>query len=93
MAGNAHSMTLTASACNGISATRRERIEAPVAARGQRRAQPYEAWIAAAPSRGGVRVVIIGPQGFERTVAFALDEAAATITERVRETLDRTKGE
>jgi hypothetical protein len=26
------------------------------------------------------RVLITGPQGFERTVAFALDEAAATIT-------------
>jgi hypothetical protein len=38
-------------------------------------------------------VLIAGAPGFERTVAFARDEAAATITERVRETLDRTKGE
>jgi hypothetical protein len=70
------------------SATRRERIEAAVEAAGQRLAQPQEAWIAADPSRGGVRVLITGPPGLERTVAFAHDEAAATITERVRETID-----
>ena len=49
-------------------------------------AQPNEGWIAADPFRGGVRVPITGPQGFERTVVFGLDEAPATITERVRET-------
>jgi hypothetical protein len=54
----------------------------------QHLAQPCEGWIAADPSRGGVRVLITGPQGFERTVAFALDEAAATITQRVKETID-----
>jgi hypothetical protein len=31
--------------------------------------------IAADPFRGGVQVLITGPQGFERTVAFARDEA------------------
>jgi hypothetical protein len=39
--------------------------------------QLYEAWIAADPTQGGVRVLITGPQGFERTVAFALDDYAA----------------
>jgi hypothetical protein len=29
-----------------------------------------------------------GQRGFERTVAFAIDEAAATFTQRVRETID-----
>ena len=86
-------MPLAVFASKGISAARRERIEAAVAAAGQRLAQPYEAWIAADPSGGGVRVLIAGAPGFERTVAVARDEAAATITERVRETLDRTKGE
>jgi hypothetical protein len=49
-------MPLTVFDCKGISATRRERIEAAVVAAGQRVAQPYEGWIAADPSRGGVRV-------------------------------------
>jgi hypothetical protein len=40
------------------------------------------------PFRGGVRLLITGPQGFERTVTFALDEGPATITERVRETIE-----
>ena len=40
------------------------------------------------PVGGGVRVVITGPQGFERAVLFALDEDPAVITERVRETID-----
>ena len=43
---------------------------------------------AADPLRGAVRVLITGLQGFERTVAFARDEARATITQRVRETPD-----
>jgi hypothetical protein len=70
---------LTAVACKGISAARRERIEAAVAAAGQRHARPYEAWIAAGPFPGGVRVLITGPRGFERTVAIALDEAPKRI--------------
>ena len=40
------------------------------------------------PFRGGVRVIITGPQGFERTVLFALDEDPTVITQRVRETID-----
>lgn len=82
------SSIITVFDCKGISATRRERIEAVVEAGGQRLTQPYEAWIAADPFTGGVRVLITGPQGFERTVTFALDEAPATITERVRETIE-----
>ena len=81
-------MPLTVFACKGIAATRRERIEAAVEAAGQHLAQPYEGWIAADPFRGGVRVLITGPQGFERTVTFVLDEAPATITQRVKETID-----
>ena len=81
-------MPLTVFDCRGISATRRERIEAAVEAGGKHVAQPYEGWIAADPFRGGVRVLITGPQGFERTVTFALDESSATITERVRETIE-----
>src|ERR1039458_6467842 len=68
-------MSLTVFDCKGISATRRERIEE---AAGKHFAQPYEGWIAA-PFRGGVRVLITGPQGFERTVAFARDEAPKPI--------------
>ena len=64
-------MPLPAVACKGISAARRERIEAAVEAAGQRLAPPYEAWIAADLFRGGVRLLIIGPQGRERTFPFA----------------------
>jgi hypothetical protein len=39
----------------------------------------HEAWIAADSFRGGVRALVTGPQGFERTVAFALDEAPKRI--------------
>ena len=49
---------------------------------------PYEAWISSDPFHGGVRVLITGPQGFERAVQFALDEDLVEITERVRATLD-----
>jgi hypothetical protein len=40
-------LPLTVINCNGISATRRERIEAAAEAAGQRLAQPYRGWIAA----------------------------------------------
>jgi hypothetical protein len=46
----------------------------------------YEAWIAA--DRQGVRVLITGPVGFERTVQFTLDADSFEITERVRATLE-----
>jgi len=38
--------------------------------------------------RGGVRVVITGPQGFERAVLFGLGEDPTVIAERVSETID-----
>jgi hypothetical protein len=45
--GAPHATPLTVFDCQGVSATRRERVEAPVEAAGQRLAPPYEAWIAA----------------------------------------------
>jgi hypothetical protein len=72
----------------GIPATRRERVEAAVEAGGRPAKESYEGWIAADPFRGGVRVLITGPQGFERTVMIAMDEDPAIITERVRATMD-----
>ena len=74
--------------CKGIPATRRERIETAVEAGGRHVKEQCEGWIASDPFRGGVRVVITGPQGFERAVLFALDEDPAVITERVREAID-----
>ena len=47
-------MPLTVFDCKGISATRREHIEAAVEAAGQDLAQPYEGWIAADNVSGGV---------------------------------------
>jgi hypothetical protein len=40
------------------------------------------------PFKSGFRVLITGPQGFERTVTFAIDDGPAVIAERVRETLE-----
>jgi hypothetical protein len=80
-------MPLTVFDCRGISATRRERIEAAVEAGGKHVAAPFGAWIATDTFRGGVKVLLTGPHGFERTVTFAVDEEAAVITARVRETL------
>ena len=74
--------------CKGVPATRREPIEAAVEAGGKHVAESYEGWIAADPFRGGIRLIITGPQGFERAVLFALDEDLAIITQRVRETID-----
>jgi len=50
-----------------------------VEAAGDHAAQSYEGWIAAGSFRGGVRLLITGPRGFERTVAFARDEASKRI--------------
>ncbi len=57
----------------GSVAVRRQRIAEAVAA-AERSAPPYEAWIAAGPFHGCVRVLITRPPGFERTVAFAATE-------------------
>jgi len=40
------------------------------------------------PGLAGVKVMVTGPAGFERRVMFAVDEEPATITDRVRQTLD-----
>lgn len=56
--------------------TRRERIEAAVEAGGKHLKEAYEAWISSDPLRGGVRVLLTGPLGFERTVQFAMDASA-----------------
>jgi hypothetical protein len=81
-------MPLTVFDCKGIPSTRRERIEAAVEAGGKHVAESYEGWIAADPFRGGVRVLITEPQGFERSVAFAIDEDSGVIAQQVRETID-----
>ena len=81
-------MPLTVFDIKGISGNRREHIEAAVVSGGRHLTVPYEAWIAADPYRGGFRLLITGPQGFERTVTLAIDDAAAVIADRVRETLD-----
>lgn len=71
-----------------IPGTRRERIEAAVVAGGRHTSAPHEAFISSDPFKGGVKVLILGAHGFQRTVMFALDEDAAVIAERVRETLE-----
>ena len=81
-------MSITVFDIKGVPGTRRERIEAAVVAGGRNRASPHEAWIAADPFKGGFRVLITGPEGFERTVAFAMDDDPTVIAERVRETME-----
>jgi hypothetical protein len=56
--------------------------------RGRETAEPHGAWIAADQFRGGVRVLITGPQGFEQIVTFALDEEPDVITQGIRQTLE-----
>jgi hypothetical protein len=81
-------MPLTVFDVKGIPGHRRERIEAAVVAGGKHVSGPHEAWIAADPFRGGFRVLITGPHGFERTMTFALDDDPAVIAERVREMVE-----
>jgi hypothetical protein len=81
-------MPLTVFDCKGIPASRRARIEGAVVAAGRNLSQPYEAWIAADLPRGAVRVMITGPQGFDRTVTFDLAEDPAVIAQRIRETIE-----
>jgi hypothetical protein len=81
-------MPLTVFDIKCVPGNRRERIEAAVAAGGKQSCGPHEAWIAADPFRGGFRVLVTGPQGFERTVVFALDDDPAEIAERVRDMLE-----
>ena len=72
----------------GVPGHRRERIEPAVIAGGRHVRGPHEAWIAADPFKGGFRVLITGPQGFERTVLFAIDDDPAVVADRIRETLE-----
>jgi len=81
-------MPLSIFDCKGIPALRREHIEAAIIAGGRHAPDLYEGWIAADPFHGDVRVIITGPHGFERRVAFGIDENASEITRRVRETID-----
>jgi hypothetical protein len=81
-------MPLTVFDIKGVPGNRRERIEAAVIAGGRQASGPQEAWIAADLLKGGFRVLITGPQGFERSVVFAIDDDLAEITQRVRETLE-----
>jgi hypothetical protein len=81
-------MPLTVFDVKGIPGNRRERIEVAVVAGGRHTSGAYEGWIAADAFRGGVKVLITGPHGFQRTVSFPLDEDAGVIAERVRETLE-----
>ena len=87
-ASNRLQMPLTVFDCKGIPASRRARFEGAVVAAGRNLPQPYEAWIAADIPRGVVRVMITGPQGFDRTVTFDLAEDPAVITQRIRETIE-----
>ena len=80
-------MPITVFSVKGVPGNRRERIEAAVVAGGKSTRKPHEAWIAVDP-RGTVRVLMTGPDGFERSVGFAPDEDAAVITELVRASLE-----
>ena len=81
-------MPITVFDIKGVPGSRRERIEAAVVAGGKHARGPHEAWISADPFKGGFRVLVTGPKGFERTVVFALDDDPAMIAQRVRETLE-----
>ena len=81
-------MPITVFESKGIPATRREPIQAAVESGGKHVPGAHEAWIWADPLRGGFKVLITGPHGFERTAFFAVDDDPAVISERVRETLD-----
>jgi hypothetical protein len=72
----------------GIPGHRRERIEAAVVAGGKYTSGQHEAWITADPFRGGFRVLITGPHGFQRTVTCALDDHPDVIAEWVRQTVE-----
>ena len=82
-------MPITIFDCKGISVTKRELIQDAVEAAGKHLSASYEAWISSYPFGGGVRVLITGPNGFDRTVGFAVDEDPAVIKERVRQTLEK----
>ena len=81
-------MPITVFDVRGVPGHRRERIEAAVVTGGRHVSLPYEAWIVADPFKGGFRLLITGPNGFERTVTLAVDDDPAAIADEVRQTLD-----
>jgi hypothetical protein len=76
-------MPLTVFDIKGVPSHRRDRIEAAVVAGGKHARGPHEAWIASDPFKGGFRLLITGPQAFERTLVLAFDDDPAVIAERV----------
>jgi len=60
-------MPVTVFDIKGVPGHRRERIETAVVSGGKHVKGHYEAWIAADPFKGGFRLLITGPHGFERT--------------------------
>ena len=85
-------MPLTVFEIKGVPGNRRERIEAAVVGGGKQARGPHEAWIAADPFKVVFRVLITGPQGFERSVVFSLDDDPAEIAERVKRWMRRASG-
>ncbi len=81
-------MPITIFDAKGIPATRRERIEAAVAAAGRHLSRRFEAWIVAERCPPGYAVRMTGAQGFDRVAQFSGSETEAEITERVRVTLE-----
>jgi hypothetical protein len=62
-------MPLTIFSTKGLSGNRRERIEAAVVAGGKHACGSHEGWIGV-DQRGTVRVLVTGPDGFERSLGF-----------------------
>jgi hypothetical protein len=79
---------LTVFQIQGVPGHRRDRIEAAVTNGGKHVAGSYEAWIVADGFRPEFKVIITGPQGFQRMVICDMDEQPVLITERVRDTLE-----
>ena len=81
-------MPVTVFDIKGIPGPRREHIEAAVVLAGKHVSGSYEAWIAIDTFKGGLRLLITGPHGFERTVTLGIDDDPAVIADRVREMLE-----
>ena len=62
---------LTVFDIKGVPGNRHQHIEVAVVGGGKQARGPHDAWIAADPFKGGFRVLITGPQRFERTVVSA----------------------
>jgi hypothetical protein len=73
----------------GVPYNRRERIVEAVEAGGKHLSGLFNAWLRL-DYDGKVRVILTGPQAFERFVIFPQDEESASIREMVRVTLDDT---